>query len=448
MPCPQGTFSRNGDLCNPCLVGYITTEEGAERCVPCPAGSTSDATHTECVLCDDGFTSVEGGVCTECLPGSTSRSGGPCEPCPLGHGDTQTEAGVCTACPPNHSSIDGGVCLKCPIGHDAEPGGPCRPCRQGYSTNKPGEQCSPCPSGTSSTPGSSCYDCPAGQISFVSGNCTECPAGFSSVQGSDTCFACEFGQTSLPGGGCSNRCPDGQAWSQAFQMCMVCPTNTQSLSGSTSCYRCGFGTFAPEESAYCYPNDVIAMVMRIDTPFSQVDEQSVFRQLANLVDAELDWFIIYGVRPGSTILYFSIIDPPEDEILEDDSDVRKLSGPEKSVLLYEWWAMNSKRISELEFEILDFKEFIRKGVSSGTPGETTQVLTLFAPTAPTPSQIIPPQPFIRTGSQGAEITLQSRLEGELQGATILLSLTVGSAASLLVVTKMIVVLATVCAMLL
>jgi len=210
---------------------------------------------------------------------------------------------------------------------------------------------------------------------------------------------------------------------------MVCPTNTMSTSGSTSCIRCPSGQYAPEESATCFPDDVIAVIVRIDTPFSQVVPDFVVRSLANLVDAELEWFSLYAVRPGSSVFYFSIRDQREDEMMEDDSDVRRLSGAEKSLLLYQWWVMNNRRLADLEFEILDFKEYIRQETTTQTLDPTTVVVRLFAPSSPPPSQIIPPQPFIKTGSNGIGLTLATGID-ELSAATVELQLTVASASAL------------------
>ena len=334
--------------------------------------------------------------------------------------DTTTVPGVCSPCPSGYSSIDGGICAKCPVGYDSDAGGLCRPCAPGWSSVS-GKLCAPCPAGFSSFAGGSCFACPAGQFSYSGGNCTNCPSSFSSTQGSAGCYACGFGQTSNAGGRCIDRCPDGQSWNQAFQLCVVCPVNTFALSGSTSCTRCPYGHFAPDGGAICFPQDRVGGVLRIDVPFTQVDEEQVVRALANLLDSEMSWFNVHMVRPGSTVFYFSISDPSAADLTADASAVRKLSGNEKMLLFYQWWVMGDSRIDDLPFDLLDLKEFALD------PTSATNVIPLFAPSSAPPEAIIPPQIFF-TSNRG--LTLISQVNVGANPAEVQVALQVGASSKL------------------
>jgi len=420
VQCAQGFFSPNGELCALCPDGFITTDPGADECLPCPPGRTSNAAHTQCVLCSAGFSSVEGGQCTKCLPGHTARPGGLCEPCAPGTGDTETVLGTCTPCPAGYSSILGGTCTKCPVGYDSDRGGLCRPCPLGWSS-VPGKLCEPCPAGFSAYPGGSCFACPAGQFSYSGGACANCPEKYSSPQGSPGCFACGFGQTSIAGGECVDLCQDGQAWSQAYQLCTVCPAHTVALSGSTSCTRCPFGHYAPAASGSCFPQDRVGGILRVDIPFEDATEEAIVRDLANLLDAETRDFKVHLMRPGSTVLYFTIADPPASDLTLASSEVRRLGGNEKMLLLYQWWVMGDSRLDRLSYDILDLKEFMRVEGNTTAGTVVDRVVPLFAPSSD-PSASVPPQAFFKTSNGG--ITWRTKY-GEPK--SLLLNLEVGAA---------------------
>ena len=396
VPCPAGYFSNNGEMCRPCLVGYITTGPGAQVCLPCPAGRTSDVTHTNCVACSAGFSSVQGGSCTQCLPGSTARSGGLCEPCPEGLGDTTTVLGQCSPCPPGWSSYFGGVCTKCPAGTDSYPGGRCRPCQPGHSSVE-GGLCMPCTAGYSAFAGGSCFPCPAGTFSSAGGNCTNCPSSFSSLQGSSGCSPCRTGETSFSGGLCLARCPDGFAWSNIFFQCVECPSGTHSVAGDISCTRCPFGWFSPRSSATCFPDDRIGGIARLDVPLSEFVQDDFQRSVANMLDTEVHNIEVYLTVSGSTVVYFSILDPTADELTPDASDLRRLGGNEKLLLLYQWWVMQTGRIDDLMSPLLDLKLFANVPSNSTTSTNGGQVVPLFAPSS-NPSFIIPPQPVLKSSA--------------------------------------------------
>ena len=92
--CPQGTFSTDwGAL-------------AADACVPCGAGSFSDASNST--------------QCTACPPGATQQDAGmrSCEPCPPGAFSGETGGTSCSLCPPGtHLAVAGGsTCELCAAG--------------------------------------------------------------------------------------------------------------------------------------------------------------------------------------------------------------------------------------------------------------------------------------------------------------------------------------------
>jgi hypothetical protein len=256
------------------------------------------------------------------------------------------------------------------------------------------------------------------------GACTDCPEKFSSEQGSPGCFACRIGQTSLPGGQCTDRCPDGQAWSNAYQLCTICPASTVALSGAVSCTRCPFAHYSAQAMGACFPNDRIGGVMRVDVPFEEANEEAIVRDVANLLDTEMHSIQVVIMRPGSTLLYFTISDPEQKDLELGSSDLRRLGGNEKMLLLYQWWVMGDDRLDRLSFTVLDLKEFVRIEANDTNGVVIDKVVPLFAPSSNVEGDV-PPQPFIKTTNGG--VTWRS---GVNQPKTLLLELTIGAASSM------------------
>lgn len=201
---------------------------------------------------------------------------------------------------------------------------------------------------------------------------------------------------------------------------MVCPEGTFGLSGDTSCSRCPFGQYAPQGAATCFPQDRLGGIVRIDVPFNEAVEQEIVRTFANLLEAEMSWFRVHLMRSGSTVLYLSIDDPPAEVLVQDDSDLRRLSGNERMLYLYQMWNFEDSRLKLLPFDILDIKEFAFSPGVDGLPGQT---VLLFGPQKQ-PEEIIPPQPFFVTSKGG--ITVRSLVRD--RNNTLVFDLQVGSAA--------------------
>lgn len=216
-------------------------------------------------------------------------------------------------------------------------------------------------------------------------------------------------------------------FSQAFQQCLICNQDTFSLSGDIACTRCAPGHYAPENSAACFPNDRIGSIMRVDALFASFRIDDFIRELALVLQSETTDFVIQALRSGSTVVYFTIDDPStaEDDA-DSDSDIRRLSGNEKALLLYQWWVTNSDRLDDFDYDIIDFKLFARV-VNKGEhkDGKTENVEQLFVSTDDPLKPIIPDRPLI-TNSGG-----QTIITGDYRQSTFDVSLTVKDSASTL-----------------
>mmetsp|Transcript_21317 Transcript_21317/g.82725 ORF Transcript_21317/g.82725 Transcript_21317/m.82725 type:complete len:117 (+) Transcript_21317:185-535(+) len=87
--------------------------------------------------------------------------------------------------------------------------------------------------------------------------------------------------------------------------------------------------------------------MRVSTPMAQFEEQDWRREIAILVEAEVRDITYLGAFSPSTTVYFQIQDPALDELPDNASEIAKLSGDDKMLLLYSWWVSNDARISEV-----------------------------------------------------------------------------------------------------
>jgi len=163
--------------------------------------------------------------------------------------------------------------------------------------------------------------------------------------------------------------------------------------------------------------------MRVDIPFEEASEEAIVRDVANLLDAETHSFKVTMMRPGSTVIYFTINDPEPKDLTTDASDLRRLGGNEKMLLLYQWWVLGDDRLDRLSFALLDLKEFIRVEANNTNGVVIDKVIPLFAPSSNVDGHV-PPQPFIKTSNGG--VTWRSKV-GDPK--TLLLELTVGTAAS-------------------
>ena len=148
LVCPPGTRTGGeaGLECEPCPIGYISTDVLSPDCAACPHGSYADLESalipqggaTTCRTCSRGkFSgSAPASACGLCVSGYYSDEGSTfCSKCAKGSVSLAAGAGECSRCPANSSTTAEGmsVCkLKCQSGA-AGVGGvePCNACEPG-----------------------------------------------------------------------------------------------------------------------------------------------------------------------------------------------------------------------------------------------------------------------------------------------------------------------------
>jgi len=158
-------------------------------------------------------------------------------------------------------------------------------------------------------------------------------------------------------------------------------------------------TYAPEASAVCFPKKDIGGIITLDEDLKPSSKEDFQRAVAEGLSSEPEHVVVYAIRPGSTIVYFSINDQDDDDFMDDRSEVRGLTGNEKMLLMYQWWLTGDERLLEaFPEDILDFKIYMATSTTTDDSSKTTVVNTLFAPTSPTPSYILPPQPILRSSA--------------------------------------------------
>lgn len=111
------------------------------------------------------------------------------------------------------------------------------------------------------------------------------------------------------------------------------------------------------------------------------------RAVAVVLETEVRFIDVMWTGSGSTFIDFTIEDPDHQELDDEDSNIRRLSGNEKMLLFYQWFVTDDMRLEDFPYDIIDFEVYSRKATSDDT--DPTQVVTLFAPDSPTPDMIIP-----------------------------------------------------------
>lgn len=125
--------------------------------------------------------------------------------------------------------------------------------------------------------------------------------------------------------------------------------------------------------------------MRVEGELQNFSEQDWIRAVANVLQTEVEYIQILWLGQGSVIVDFIIEDPDLEDLDDEDSSIRKLSGNEKMLLLYEWWVTNNSMMEDFPYDIINFDLFSRKSNSN-------DVVELFAPTGEDPSLIYPTLP--------------------------------------------------------
>ena len=238
--------------CTPCTAGRYKEAGnvvGVESpCAWCPAGSTSAAGATACSSCADGQHTTEEGAsrCLPCPAGTIFRTTSVCDPCTVGHFGATQAATACTSCPLGSTTLSPGLsaCSLCFSGKYGVEAG-CEACRTGHFTADEGEtSCETCPSGyiAQSEGQSACAPCASGWYGTAFA-CEECPPGeYAENLGQSRCARCSVGTIAvLTRSSACDACPAGQYGSNASATaCETCDVGTFTDSaGASACTKCG-----------------------------------------------------------------------------------------------------------------------------------------------------------------------------------------------------------------
>ena len=235
-------FTRNGNSCEPCLVGYYKDIISNEACSACPSGYTTSATSSsalsDCQACSGNtyaYTTETGTVCVGCPANSNVGW----SPFPLNGIES-------CKCDPGYTGIAADGCVACELGKYKPTSGPtlCNPCPDGMignasftDTRSSLSACENCAAKTYTQDLTTCADCPANTVSDEGSNdITDCicDVGFYL---SGTCQACAAGsiKTTTGNQACEPCAENSYADSNS---CQSCPANSQSIAQSSSVTAC------------------------------------------------------------------------------------------------------------------------------------------------------------------------------------------------------------------
>lgn len=176
--CEPGNW-RNGERCEMCSAGSISSQPDASECTPCSDGTFAPAGSTQCSACGLGQFDDDGLAST------------PCVQCPSGRFSDTTGARTCAGeCQPGTHSMPGSQhleeCVACPTGRvdsDQDASTPCTLCPADTFSDVSGStSCNLCPDQLTSTGGSSA--CVPRQLTDVEANC---PISWAACIQSDDC---------------------------------------------------------------------------------------------------------------------------------------------------------------------------------------------------------------------------------------------------------------------
>jgi hypothetical protein len=182
-------------LCESCPVDTYSPDPAGTACLPCPNMTTYGATGMDSCYCFPGFNIFDNATgCQPCPTGTFSTAGLLCEPCSACPEDHRLQAAcnsthdaACVPCPNFSNSPPGQTLEVCLYEYQ----GVCEPCPPGTASSTNANNsllCEPCPSGTFQEGEAAetclpCATCPAGQFAgiqctstsdTVCQNCTQC----------------------------------------------------------------------------------------------------------------------------------------------------------------------------------------------------------------------------------------------------------------------------------
>lgn len=259
--CPKGTFARSDkDGCVPCPAGSTTNAPGAidsmqcsasttctypnyfndsGKCTECPVNSLTDPTYNNhlglktlsACACKPGYYG-NNGACTMCPAGTYSSNLGAtqqsdCKKAPAGTVPTRDHSGY-TPCPINTYAANTGNSV-------------CTPCENNKITINEGSINSDacvCRGGMQTDASGACLTCPYGFTSALGGSCMKICSSSNEYWYNNQCIACDPGYTvNAFHNGCI-RCPQDTYRSASDENCRPCPAGTNSANGASSIDKC------------------------------------------------------------------------------------------------------------------------------------------------------------------------------------------------------------------
>jgi len=104
------------------------------------------------------------------------------------------------------------------------------------------------------------------------------------------------------------------------------------------------------------------------------------------------------------------------------NQIRRLSGNEKMLLLYQWWLTQDEKMDDFSYDVIDFKVYA-EAVANGDDRQDTEVVELFAPSSPVESMEFAPRPdadnpaAVQSGFYFDQTTLQVTVTVNSAGVT-------------------------------
>jgi hypothetical protein len=102
--------------------------------------------------------------------------------------------------------------------------------------------------------------------------------------------------------------------------------------------------------------------------------------VANVLESEVSDIRVLYTYSGSIYVDFEMENPNPDSITHESTQIRRLSGNEKILLLYQWWLTNNPRLADFPWDIENMKLYGQR-VDASSYGE---VVELFAQSSLSP----------------------------------------------------------------
>jgi len=135
--------------------------------------------------------------------------------------------------------------------------------------------------------------------------------------------------------------------------------NTFSRSGDSSCTYCPNGKFAPQGSSICWDDGRIGGKMKMSNNYAEFYLPAWIRAVANALQTEIEDINVLHTYSGSVYVDFDIRNPDIQKIRNDSTQIRRLSGNEKIVLLHQWWLTNDPRLADFPYNIENLQLFAK-----------------------------------------------------------------------------------------